>query len=68
MIKICQYDSCLDEIGERGVVVTLKTPDDYGHKQVAFCCVGHAIGAPSRLALDRQEETSSTAAKKWRTT
>jgi hypothetical protein len=57
-IKICQYASCMEEIGENGVSVTLLKETPYYETRAVYCCASHAAAGLSRLALDRHEEVS----------
>lgn len=65
--KTCQYGSCLEDIGEAGVVVTLRSPTPDDEKQAKFCCASHAAAALQRLALDRRELPATTP-RHWRVT
>lgn len=67
MLKTCQYADCLEDIGDKGVTITLKTPDSYDDKRAGYCCVAHAVVALSRLALDRHE-TVPEIPKLWKVT
>lgn len=66
-LQTCQYGDCLEQIGEKGVVVSLKTPTFDAEKRAGFCCAAHAAAALSRLALDRKEEIAETP-RLWRVT
>jgi hypothetical protein len=55
MLKTCQYGDCLEEIGEKGVIVTLKTPTFDEEKRAGYCCASHAASALIRLSMDRKE-------------
>ena len=66
-LKTCQYGNCLEDIGEKGVMVSLKTPTSYGEQRAGFCCVAHAAAALSKLAMDRGEEWAATPLQ-WRIT
>jgi hypothetical protein len=55
MLKTCQYGDCLEEIGEKGVIVTLKTPTFDEEKRAGYCCASHAASALMRLSMDRKE-------------
>jgi hypothetical protein len=55
MLKTCQYGDCLEEIGEKGVIVTLKTPTFDEERRAGYCCASHAASALVRLSMDRKE-------------
>ena len=60
MLKTCQYGSCLEPIGDKGVIVSLRTPTFDEEKRAGYCCAAHAAAALTRLALDRREPTAET--------
>lgn len=52
---ICQYDNCLEVIGERGVTVTLRTVTPNDERRAVYCCAAHAAASLLRLAEKRSE-------------
>lgn len=53
--KTCQYGNCLEDVGERGLTVSLKTPTFGGEVRAIYCCASHAAMGLARLAVDRKE-------------
>lgn len=66
-LQTCQYGNCLEPIGEKGVMVSLKTETFDGEKRAGYCCAAHAAAALSKLATDRKEELVPTPLQ-WRIT
>ena len=66
MLRTCNYASCMEEIGDNGITVSLKQ-NEYGDKVAGYCCVSHAVAALTRLAADRQETVPETP-KTWKVT
>lgn len=60
-IKCCQYGNCLNEIGDAGVSVALRTATFDEEKQAKFCCAAHAAASLLRLAISRKEAPEETA-------
>jgi hypothetical protein len=67
MLKTCQYASCLEDIGDKGVIVTLRTPTFADEKRAGFCCASHAASALMRLSMDRKEQVVELPSR-WRVT
>jgi hypothetical protein len=61
----CQYASCLNVVGEKGVTVTLKSPDYYDNSRGVYCCAAHAAAALLRLAFNRHESPVETPSR-WK--
>jgi hypothetical protein len=69
--KTCQFGDCLEEIGDLGIIVTLRTPTFDEEKQAKFCCAAHAQAALTRLMLDRKEPLANLPVqipRRWRVT
>lgn len=64
---ICQYGSCMEDVGEAGVVVSLRTATFDGEKQGKFCSASHAAASLAALAKARKEEPAATP-RVWRQT
>lgn len=69
-IKVCQYGNCMEEIGDKGITVTLRTPTFDGEKQAKFCCAFHAALSLGKLARERNEDIdpAAPAPTRWRST
>ena len=65
--KTCQYANCLNDVGENGVVVSLRKPTFDDEHRAIYCCAAHAAAALARLTLDR-EETAAPVPTRWRCT
>ena len=57
---MCQYDSCLEYLGDAGVTVSLKRPTPHDETRAVYCCAAHAAAALQRLAADRLEPVPET--------
>jgi hypothetical protein len=66
-LQCCQYGSCLEPIGDKGVVVSLRTPTFDDEKRAGYCCASHAAAALQRLAMDRKEPVAELP-RRWRVT
>jgi len=67
--KICQYGSCMEDVGEQGVTVSLRTPTPDGETRAIYCSVVHAVAALRRLVEDRKESgIYAPMPDHWRTT
>lgn len=53
--KTCNYASCMEDVGDNGVVVSLKRRTFDGEARAIFCCAGHAAASLLKLAADRME-------------
>lgn len=68
-LKTCQYGSCLEPIGEDGVVVSLRRKTYNDSSRAGFCCAAHAAAALHRLAMLRGEQDKLEASPipaRWR--
>lgn len=67
--KICNYGSCMEDVGELGVTVSLRTPTPDGETRAIYCSVAHAVAALRRLAEDRKESNVyAPMPNRWRIT
>lgn len=65
----CQYGSCLEEVGDQGIVVSLKAETFDGEKRAIYCCASHASAALHRLAMERKENYwPADTPRRWRQT
>lgn len=65
--RMCQYGNCLEDVGEAGVTVSLRTPTPHGESRAIYCSAGHAAAALLRLVSNRGE-TVPELPREWRST
>lgn len=67
-LKTCNYGSCVEDVGENGISITLRRKTIDEEQRAAFCCLSHAIASLKRLAEDRDEPKDAPRPREWRTT
>ena len=65
--RICQYGSCMEDVGEQGVTVSLRKETPDGETRAIFCCASHAAASLLQLAYARGE-AASPMPNRWRIT
>jgi hypothetical protein len=55
----------MEDIEDKGISISLRTPTFDDEKHAKFCCAAHAAAALTKLAEDRHETLAATP-RRWK--